>query len=104
MPDPNTLILDGIDLFDDLGLVDIDEGFMAWRQRHALMVLRMIGNRIGTGGTSGYEYLETTTKRSRVWSDLVELPTFLIPRSELPPLPPTVVAAMRFHVGDRGGS
>lgn len=86
------------------GLVDIDEGFMAWRQRHALMVLRMIGNRIGTGGTSGYEYLETTMRRSRVWSDLVELPTFLIPRSELPALPPTVAAAMRFHVGDHGGS
>jgi tryptophan 2,3-dioxygenase len=39
-------------------LVDIDEGFTAWRHRHALMAHRMIGGRIGTGGTSGHEYLE----------------------------------------------
>ncbi len=81
------------------GLVDIDEGFIAWRQRHALMVLRMIGQRVGTGGTSGYEYLLETTRRARVWRDLIEVPTFLIPRSELPQLPTTVVEAMRFHVG-----
>src|SRR5690625_2033397 len=34
-------------------LVGIDEGFTTWRQRHALMVHRMIGAKIGTGGTSG---------------------------------------------------
>ena len=34
-------------------LVDIDEGFTAWRQRHALLAHRMIGGRIGTGGTVG---------------------------------------------------
>jgi tryptophan 2,3-dioxygenase len=79
------------------GLVDIDEGFIAWRQRHVLMVLRMIGMRVGTGGTSGYEYLAETTRRSRVFRDLIEVPTFLIPRSELPPLPPSVIEAMRFH-------
>lgn len=79
------------------GLVDIDEGFIAWRQRHVLMVLRMIGMRVGTGGTSGYEYLAETTRRSRVFGDLIEVPTFLIPRSELPQLPPSVVEAMRFH-------
>ncbi len=81
------------------GLIDIDEGFTAWRHRHALMVLRMIGMRIGTGGTSGHDYLNATTQRSRVFTDLVALPTYLLPRSELPELPPTVVEAMRFHVG-----
>jgi tryptophan 2,3-dioxygenase len=83
-----------------MGLIDIDEGFTAWRHRHAQMVLRMIGLRIGTGGTSGHDYLSETTRRSRVWTDLVALPTYLIPRSELPDLPPTVVEAMRFHVGE----
>src|SRR5699024_9942053 len=38
-------------------LVDIDEGFITWCQRHALMVHRMIGAKIGTGGTSGHDYL-----------------------------------------------
>ncbi len=85
-------------------LIDIDEGFVAWRQRHALMVQRMIGMRIGTGGTSGYGYLNEAARRSRVWTDLIALPTYLLPRSELPDLPPTVVEAMRFHVGDARGS
>ena len=77
-------------------LSDIDEGFITWRQRHGLMVMRMIGDRIGTGGTSGHEYLRQAAERSRVFVDLVQVPTFLIPRSELPPLPPEVVATMRF--------
>ena len=38
-------------------LVQIDEQFTAWRQRHALMVQRMIGAKIGTGGSSGHDYL-----------------------------------------------
>ncbi len=80
------------------GLVNVDEGFTAWRQRHVLMVTRMIGHRTGTGGTTGAEYLEATARRSRVFTDLVEIPTFLIPRSELPPLPDAVVEAMRFRL------
>ena len=33
-----------------------------WRTSHARMVERMIGRRIGTGGSSGYDYLDMTTK------------------------------------------
>ena len=80
------------------GLVNVDEGFTAWRQRHVLMVTRMIGKRMGTGGTSGVDYLEATARQSRIFADLVEIPTFLIPRSELPPLPDEVVEAMRFRL------
>ncbi|HYT38582.1 MAG TPA: tryptophan 2,3-dioxygenase family protein, partial [Acidimicrobiia bacterium] len=62
-------------------LVDIDEGFTAWRQRHALMAHRMIGGRIGTGGTAGHEYLAAAARHHRVFNDLFDLPTFFIPRS-----------------------
>ena len=79
------------------GLVDIDEGFTAWRQRHALMVHRMIGGRIGTGGTSGHEYLEATARKHRIFSDLFDLPTFFIPRSALPALPATVREQLDFR-------
>ncbi|MFT4664241.1 MAG: tryptophan 2,3-dioxygenase, partial [Gammaproteobacteria bacterium] len=41
-------------------LVDIDELLTSWRQRHAQMVMRMLGRKIGTGGSSGHEYLEKT--------------------------------------------
>ncbi len=45
-------------------LIELDEGLLLWRQRHVAMVERMIGNRKGTGGSSGVKYLSATlTKR-----------------------------------------
>ena len=41
-------------------LVDIDEGLQEWRYRHVKMVERTIGTKIGSGGSSGAEYLKTT--------------------------------------------
>ena len=41
-------------------LVDIDEGLQEWRYRHVKMVERTIGSKIGTGGSSGVEYLAST--------------------------------------------
>lgn len=78
-------------------LVDIDEGLTAWRHRHALLVHRMIGRRIGTGGTSGVDYLRAAAERHRVFVDLFDLATFLLPRSELPPLPDDVRREMGFR-------
>ncbi|MEO5974226.1 MAG: tryptophan 2,3-dioxygenase family protein [Ilumatobacteraceae bacterium] len=41
-------------------LVDIDEGLQEWRYRHIKMVERTIGTKMGTGGSSGAQYLATT--------------------------------------------
>ncbi len=41
-------------------LVDIDEGIQAWRYQHVKMVQRTIGEKAGTGGSSGASYLRTT--------------------------------------------
>ena len=41
-------------------LVDLDEGVQEWRYRHVKMVERTIGNKIGTGGSSGVNYLAST--------------------------------------------
>jgi tryptophan 2,3-dioxygenase len=41
-------------------LVDVDEGVQEWRYRHVKMVERTIGDRAGTGGSSGAAYLRTT--------------------------------------------
>jgi len=68
-------------------LIEVDELFTAWRHRHALMVHRMIGTKVGTGGSSGHEYLHLTAERHKVFSDLTNLSNYLIPRSELPKLP-----------------
>ncbi len=44
-------------------LVDLDEGVQEWRYRHVKMVERTIGTKMGTGGSSGAEYLKTTVGR-----------------------------------------
>jgi tryptophan 2,3-dioxygenase len=41
-------------------LLDIDEGIQEWRYRHVKMVERTIGHKMGTGGSSGVEYLSST--------------------------------------------
>ncbi len=78
-------------------LVDIDEGLALWRYRHALMVHRMIGAKIGTGGSSGQDYLRRTIEAHRVFLDFFNLSTYLIPRSALPPLPQELERALGFR-------
>ena len=39
-------------------LVDFDENLLRWRATHILMVARTIGSKRGTGGSSGYQFLE----------------------------------------------
>jgi tryptophan 2,3-dioxygenase len=41
-------------------LVDLDEGLQEWRYRHVKMVERTIGTKMGTGGSTGAEYLRRT--------------------------------------------
>jgi len=78
-------------------LVDVDELLSAWRYRHALMVHRMIGTKIGTGGSAGHNYLLATVERNKVFLDLFNLSTFLISRSELPVLPTEIERRLGFH-------
>ena len=48
---------------------------------------RMIGSRIGTGGSSGYSYLKSTmSERYRIFGDLFDISTYLLPRSKIPPI------------------
>ncbi len=53
-------------------LVDIDEGIQEWRYRHVKMVERTIGHKIGTGGSSGADYLASTLFNP-VFKDLWEI-------------------------------
>lgn len=72
-------------------LTQVDEYFTTWRYRHAIMVQRILGTKIGTGGSSGHEYLKSTTERNRAFLDLFNLATFLIPKTETPKLPQDLV-------------
>jgi len=68
-------------------LMDVDSLLTKWRYNHAMMVQRMIGSKVGTGGSSGYQYLRATVSdRYKVFLDLFNLTTFLLPRKYLPKL------------------
>jgi len=81
-------------------LMDVDENLTTWRYRHALMAQRMIGVKVGTGGSAGHDYLRRTAEQHRVFADLFALSTFFIPRSKLPALPPEVRRAMGYRYSE----
>ncbi|MBI4576223.1 MAG: tryptophan 2,3-dioxygenase [Planctomycetes bacterium] len=66
-------------------VVELEEMLVLWRTRHARMVERTIGRRMGTGGSSGVDYLDRTA-RARVFGDLWTVRSILVPRDLLPPL------------------
>jgi tryptophan 2,3-dioxygenase len=68
------------------GLVELEQQFLVFRQRHARMVERVIGRRTGTGGSSGVDYLDQTALRYRVFRDLWACRTVQIRRESSPPL------------------
>ncbi|MFO0587032.1 MAG: hypothetical protein U0441_05830 [Polyangiaceae bacterium] len=41
-----------------------------WRQRHARMVERVIGRRVGTGGSTGVDYLGETALKDTASSSI----------------------------------
>jgi len=67
-------------------LMEIDEQLSTWRYRHMNMVHRMIGTRIGTGGSSGKDYLKAAADKHYIFRELAQLTSFLIERKRLPPL------------------
>ena len=57
-------------------LVDVEDWFQQWRFRHMKTVERIIGNKPGTGGSSGVGYLKTALERS-FFPELWEVRTLL---------------------------
>jgi tryptophan 2,3-dioxygenase len=67
-------------------LLEIDEQLSTWRYRHMNMVQRMIGLRIGTGGSSGKDYLSAALNKHYIFKELAALTSFLMERKKLPQL------------------
>ena len=63
----------------------LEESLVLFRTHHARMVERIIGRRVGTGGSSGVDYLDATLKY-RVFNDLWTVRTLLIKKESLPGL------------------
>ncbi len=71
-------------------LLEIDNQLGAWRYRHINMVQRMIGSRIGTGGSTGAGYLKAAMDKHYIFKELAQLNSFLVDRKKLPVLDKTV--------------
>ena len=84
-------------------LIDVDNLMNKWRYGHASLAQRMIGSKIGTGGSSGHSYLRKTLERHKIFDDLTNLSTYLIPRSSLPKLPKNLKTKLGyyFNYGDK---
>jgi tryptophan 2,3-dioxygenase len=67
-------------------LLEIDEQLSTWRYRHMNMVHRMIGTRIGTGGSTGRDYLKGALDKHYIFAEIARLTSFLIERRKLPVL------------------
>jgi tryptophan 2,3-dioxygenase len=57
-------------------LIEFDERLLLWRGRHIRMVERMIGHKMGTGGSAGVDYLARTLD-NRIFPELWSVRTFL---------------------------
>ena len=78
-------------------LVELDHKIACWRFRHVQMVGKMLGQKIGTGGSSGQEYLKQTVDKHKLFTDLANIATLMISRSYLPELPQNIKDTLGFN-------
>jgi tryptophan 2,3-dioxygenase len=77
-------------------LLETDEQLSSWRYRHMNMVHRMIGTRIGTGGSTGKDYLKAAADKHYIFKEIAQLNSFLIERRKLPALPVEIEKQLGF--------
>ena len=65
-------------------LIAAEQSMVVFRQRHARMVERIIGRRVGTGGSDGVAYLDRTALDYRVFAEIWAARTILL-RKDLDP-------------------
>ena len=65
-------------------IVEMEQSMIVFRQRHARMVERVIGRRVGTGGSDGVAYLDQTALQYRVFKELWATRTLLLQPDLLP--------------------
>ncbi len=78
-------------------LLELDNQMGNWRSRHINMVRRMIGSRVGTGGSTGAGYLQGAMEKHYIFKEISQLNSFLIDRKKLPALPKEVVGMLGYQ-------
>ena len=79
-------------------LLEIDNQLGNWRYRHINMVQRMIGTRIGTGGSTGAGYLKAAMDKHYIFRELAQLNSFLVDRRKLPALPEELTEQLGYKI------
>ena len=82
-------------------LVEIDHKISLWRFRHVQMVEKMLGQKIGTGGSSGQGYLKQTIEKHRLFEDIANIATLMISREYLPKLPTNIEEKLSFNFSNK---
>jgi tryptophan 2,3-dioxygenase len=78
-------------------LLEIDNQMGNWRYRHINMVRRMIGSRVGTGGSTGAGYLQGAMEKHYIFKEISQLNSFLIDRKKLPELPKEIIEKLGYN-------
>ena len=79
-------------------LLEIDNQLGNWRYRHINMVRRMIGTRIGTGGSTGAGYLQGAMDKHYIFKEISQLNSFLTDRRKLPKLPKEIAGRLGYKL------
>ncbi len=79
-------------------LLEIDEQLSTWRYRHMNMVHRMIGTRVGTGGSTGKDYLKGAVDKHYIFREIAQLTSFLVERRRLLGLEPSMERRLGFSL------
>ncbi|HNU89394.1 MAG TPA: tryptophan 2,3-dioxygenase family protein [Ferruginibacter sp.] len=78
-------------------LLEIGNQLGTWRYRHINMVQRMIGSRIGTGGSTGAGYLKGAMDKHYIFKEIGQLNSYLVDRKKLPALAKEVEEKLGYH-------
>ncbi|MBE50863.1 MAG: hypothetical protein CMP51_04145 [Flavobacteriales bacterium] len=78
-------------------LIEFDHKIATWRFRHMQMVEKMLGKKVGTGGSSGQGYLKNTVEKHKIFTDLCNISTLLISKTHLPELSESLKQSLGFH-------
>ncbi len=83
-------------------LLEIDSQLSLWRYRHMNMVQRIIGIRMGTGGSTGRDYLKGAADKHYIFREIAELTSFLMEPNQVPSLSPEAQRLLGFQFSKQG--